>query len=240
VDNGDLLAALRAPTPDLPAAEARLRALLAEVRAAPDSRPPDPAAFAALDAVLARPEFQPAQPGPIDNFISDLLRRLLNLPLGDGQIGVNLVAVVGTLLVLAVLGALIYNLWRTVAPHSALPATGDQAGEWLSARGALAQAGTLAAGGDYRAAIRYLYLSTLLLLDERRALRYDRSLTNREVLAQVAGDEALVERLRPVVEEFDRVWYGFAPVDEAEYEAYQRQIGRVRELRRAEGEERGA
>ena len=240
VDNGDLLAALRGPAPDLPAAEARLSALLAEVRAAPDGRPPDPAVFAALDGVLAQPEFQPAQPNPVDNFISDLLRRLLNLPAGGGQIGVNLVAVVGTLLVLAVLGALIYNLWRTVAPHSALPVTGDQAGEWLSARGALAQAGTLAAGGDYRAAVRYLYLSTLLLLDERRALRYDRSLTNLEVLAQVAGDAALVERLRPVVEKFDRVWYGFAPVDEAEYEAYQRQIGRVRELRRAEGEERGA
>src|SRR5512136_2996885 len=43
VDNGDLLAALRAASPDLPAAEARLSALLAEVRAAPDGRPPDPA-----------------------------------------------------------------------------------------------------------------------------------------------------------------------------------------------------
>ncbi len=227
VDNGDLLAALRAPAPDLPAVEARLGALLAEVRAAPDGRPPDPAVFAALDAVLAQPEFQAAQPNPVDSFISDLLRRLLSVSIGGGQIGVNLVAVVGTLLVLAVLGALIYNLWRTVAPHTALPVAGDQAGERLSARSALAQAGALAAGGDYRAAIRYLYLSTLLLLDERRALRYDRSLTNREVLAQVAGDEALVERLRPVVEEFDRVWYGFAPVDEAEYAEYQRQIGQV-------------
>jgi hypothetical protein len=231
VDNGDLLAALRGPAPDLPAAEVRLRALLAEVSAAPDGRPPDPAVFAALGGVLARPEFQPARPGPVDNFISDLLRRLLNAPAGGGQIGANLVTVVGTLLVLAVLGTLIYNLWRTVAPNAALPVAGSPAGERLSAGGALAQAGTLAAGGDYRAAIRYLYLSTLLLLDERRALRYDRSLTNREVLAQVAGDEALAERLRPVVEEFDRVWYGFASVDEAEYEEYQRQIGRVRELR---------
>ena len=231
VDNGDLLAALRGPAPDLPAAEARLGALLAEVRAAPDGRPPDPAVFAALDAVLARPEFQPARPNPLDSFISDLLRRLLNMPIRGGQIGVDLVSILGTLLVLAVLGTLIYNLWRTVAPPTEVVAEGSQAGERLSARGALAQAGTLAAGGDYRAAIRYLYLSTLLLLDERRTLRYDRSLTNREVLRQVAGDEALVERLRPVVEEFDRVWYGFAPVDAAEYEDYQRQIEQVRELR---------
>jgi len=231
VDNGDLVAELRGPAPDLAEAEAQLNALLAELRAALDSRPPDPAVFAALDAVLARPEFQPARPDSIEGFISDLLRWLLSPPGGGGQIGANLVAVVGMLLVLAVLGALIYNLWRTVVPHTALPVAGDQAGERLSARGALAQAGILAASGDYRAAIRHLYLSTLLLLDERRALRYDRSLTNREVLAQVAGDEALAERLRPVVEEFDRVWYGFAPVDEAEYEAYQRQIGRVRELR---------
>ncbi len=231
VNNGDLLAALRDPAPDLPLVDARLNALLAEVRAAPDGRPPDPAVFAALDGVLARPEFQPAQPDAVDSFIGDLLRRLLNLPVGGGQIGVNVVAVAGTLLVLAVLGALIYNLWRTVVPSTALPVASDLAGERLSAREALAQAGTLAAGGDYRAAVRYLYLSTLLLLDERRALRYDRSLTNREVLAQVADNAALVERLRPVVDEFDRVWYGFAPLDEAEYETYRRQIERVRELR---------
>jgi hypothetical protein len=36
--------------------------------------------------------------------------------------------------------------------------------------------------GDYRTAVRYLYLSLLLLLEEHGLLRYDRPLTDREYL----------------------------------------------------------
>jgi hypothetical protein len=85
---------------------------------------------------------------------------------------------------------------------------------------------------DYRAAVRYLYLSSLLLLDERGLIRYDRTLTNREHLQQIADRPQLLELLRPVVGTFDRVWYGFAPLDERLYEEYRHNVERLRELAR--------
>lgn len=83
---------------------------------------------------------------------------------------------------------------------------------------------------DYRAAVRYLYLSSLLLLDERGLIRYDRTLTNREHLQQIVDKPQLLELLHPVVGTFDRVWYGFAPLDERLYEEYRHNVQRLREL----------
>lgn len=85
---------------------------------------------------------------------------------------------------------------------------------------------------DYRAAVRYLYLSSLLLLDERGLIRYDRTLTNREHLQQITDKPQLLELLRPVVGTFDHVWYGFAPLDERLYEEYRHNVERLRELAR--------
>jgi hypothetical protein len=81
---------------------------------------------------------------------------------------------------------------------------------------------------DYRAAIRYLYLASLLLLDERGVLRYDATLTNRELLRQVNNKSAMYELLRSVVQTFDRVWYGFATVDESLYQDFRQNVEQLR------------
>ncbi len=86
------------------------------------------------------------------------------------------------------------------------------------------------ASQDYRAAIRYLYLSSLLTLDERGLIRYDRTLTNREHLRQVADNQPLFDLLRPIVNVFDRVWYGFAPVDAALYQDFRQNVERLTQL----------
>jgi len=83
---------------------------------------------------------------------------------------------------------------------------------------------------DYRNAIRYLYLSSLLLLDERGLIHYDRALTNREHLRQIQHKPQLAEALRPVVDTFDRVWYGFAPVDDSLYETFRANVERLHQL----------
>lgn len=59
--------------------------------------------------------------------------------------------------------------------------------------------------------MRYLYLAALLRLDERGQLRYNRALTNREYLDRVQDNPHLQAALPPIVETFDRVWYGYAP-----------------------------
>ena len=74
-------------------------------------------------------------------------------------------------------------------------------------------------------------LYVLKKLEERGILRYDRSQTNREYINSVAHSPRLAARLRGVVEVFDRVWYGYQPLDEATYDRYAEE---VKDLRRQE------
>ncbi|RMD73583.1 MAG: DUF4129 domain-containing protein, partial [Chloroflexi bacterium] len=75
--------------------------------------------------------------------------------------------------------------------------------------------------GDRRSAVRYLYLAALLWLDEQGLLHYDRSLTNREYLQQLRDQRSLRDRLAPVVNTFDAVWYGQQVIDEQAFARYE-------------------
>ncbi len=84
--------------------------------------------------------------------------------------------------------------------------------------------------GDLRSAVRQLYLATLLLLDQRGRIKYDPTLTNREYLRQAARDPRAAAALEPIVETFDRTWYGSKPISRQEFETYRRRVEQVREL----------
>ena len=80
-------------------------------------------------------------------------------------------------------------------------------------RDALARAETAEAASDFRDALRFLYLSAILHLQERGVLPYDKSLTNREYLHQAQENTDLQATLGPAVTVFDEVWYGHKPCD---------------------------
>ena len=80
-------------------------------------------------------------------------------------------------------------------------------------RAALARADSAEAASDFRGALRYLYLSAILHLQERGVLPYDKSLTNREYLHQTQTDVDLHTTLGPAITVFDEVWYGYKPCD---------------------------
>ena len=80
-------------------------------------------------------------------------------------------------------------------------------------RAALAHAETAEASNDFRSALRFLYLSAILHLQERGVLPYDKSLTNREYLHQARENTDLQATLGPAVTVFDEVWYGHKPCD---------------------------
>ncbi len=80
-------------------------------------------------------------------------------------------------------------------------------------RAALARAETAEAASDFRGALRYLYLSAILHLQEQGVLPYDKSLTNREYLRQAQVDTDLHTALGPAIIVFDEVWYGHKPCD---------------------------
>jgi hypothetical protein len=138
----------------------------------------------------------------------------------------QLIIIVGGI---AALVLVIWYLARTMQVQpNALTNADAQADDPKTASSATDRASAFAANGNYRSAIRYLYLSSLLWLDERGLLRYDASLTNREHLRQVRDQHELHDRLRKVVNTFEDVWYGDHPVDESYYLRYVQQIEELR------------
>ena len=240
VDNSDLVAILRRGDLDDVATVRNRLAALARARDAALDRPvlSTDQAFAQLGEILARPEFAPkvepeTRESPLQR-AAESLGRTLGRWLGRvwEQPGVNYVLTgLGLAAVLAVLIYFFRGAWRQWITEGRGKRDGvTGAEESLSSGEAAGRAQALSASGDYRQAVRYLYLSTLLWLDERRLLRYDPTLTNREYLRQVAGQGGLHQALSPVVDLFERVWYGFVPLDSRGYTVYAQQVARVRQV----------
>lgn len=235
VDPSHLAAELRTDPPDLDRLGNLLDALLEahaqypqEVFTIQDIEP--------LKKILARPEFQWDASRPAPDWFQQLLDAFFNL-MERLAFGVQntfyygrVPLMIGAALLLLL--SLLYisrNLSRSLVREAELNAQGSEDEALLTSRGALQRAQTLSGQGDYRNAIRYLYLSSLLVLDERGLLRYDRSRTNREYLRSVSSKPQLATPLRDVIDVFDRVWYGFESVDEQTYQSYLQHVDELRE-----------
>jgi uncharacterized protein DUF4129 len=239
LDTGFIVSRLRADPPDLKQLDAWLSALLSAHSAWP--RPRHSAQdLKDLALILARPEFQwqPRQPSWLEKWwqdIQDRFWRFVARLLGsssvtaDGSFITYALTGIGILALVLVLAFALRGVLANFVAEAEAAADAEASGERLTADSALQRAQTLSAAGDYRTAVRYLYLSSLLLLEERGLLRYDRSLTNREYLRSVANLPELAPILRDVVEVFDRVWYGYQALDAAAYTDY---ANRVADLRR--------
>ncbi len=207
---------------------------------------PDPALpqldEAALSQILRRAEFQyaPDEPNFLQRLWQDIRQAIedfflrhfpeestIRLPLGD------LIVVAAAVLVALVLAYALRGLVADFTADAAMSAEEELGGEPLTAELALQRAQELSTGGDYRTAVRYLYLSSLLLLEERGLLRYDRSLTNREYLRTVSHRPELAAILREVIDVFDRVWYGFQTVTANEYDAYAQRVEMLKQQKEA-------
>jgi hypothetical protein len=193
---------------------------------------------AALADILSQPQFNytPEEPNFLQKLWQDMRQRVedfflrlipensrLRLPVG------NLISILATLLVAVALAYALRGLVADFTADAALTAEEELGGESLTADLALKRAQELSGGGDYRTAVRYLYLSSLLLLEERGLLRYDRSLTNREYLRSVAHRPELAAVLREVIDVFDRVWYGFQLLEANEYEQYAQRVATLKQ-----------
>ncbi len=235
VDNGWLREALHEAQPDLPAITARLGAILDALAQPPSAAPAD--ARERLKQLLDKPPFkrseEDTQPTWLRDFLDWLGRALEQIlrPVGRAAAaGGNTIAwaigIVGLGLLLGVIAYMLRGLRRGMVADAQIDHDPEAN---LTAKTALDQAGGLARGGDYRTAVRYLYLSALLWLDERNVLRYDRALTNREYLDRVRENPVLRARMAPIVDTFDRVWYGHMPIDADAFAAYQEQIEALRD-----------
>jgi hypothetical protein len=243
VDSAYLIALLRAQEPELD----RIKDLLGSLQSAHHRYPAEvftSADLGSLESILARPEFQwqPQGTSPIAEWLAQLWERLnrwLNSLFGERvfSIAVNqgswtLLTALTSLLLVMVLLYISRNLIMDFVSDARLDEQGNLADETLTSETALQKARELSRGGDYRSAVRYLYLSSLLLLDERGLLHYDRSKTNREYLQSLTGSPELARPLGEVIEVFDNVWYGNHSLDADSFKNYSDRVEELKEHRK--------
>jgi hypothetical protein len=214
---------------------------LKDARSIHSTRSFDAADLKGLQPIMQRPEFQWDQPpSPLQELWDQFWARVnkwLNDLFGNGN-GVEIplpgeafsigAGVVLLLILLYVFRNLFSDFFLEASARDEQMA-GD---ELLTAESALQKAKDISRGGDYRTAVRYLYISSLLTLDERGLMRFDRSKTNREYLRSVAAFPQLSVPLRDVIDVFDRVWYGFQSINEADFEHYAEKVDQLREQKK--------
>jgi len=181
------------PPFDVAKANARLR----ELAAAEETRSGSNDLFAAVGALLAR------------------LFPSGNASLPPGSVELTLtIAGAGLLVVIAAI--LLRGVRERIRRETVQP--GAHAEAAASAAVQLAAAERAALSGDPRAALHAFYRYAILTLAERRMLRYEPSLTDRELLARASSLPQL-ETLRELISLHDRAWFGLkgATVEEADH-----------------------
>ncbi len=81
---------------------------------------------------------------------------------------------------------------------------------------------------EYREAVRKLFLATLITLDDRGIIQYDPTLTNHEIMRFAILRPSLIKSLIPIITTYERVWYGFEPLQTAEYDTLVQQINQLK------------
>ena len=217
------------------AAAARVATLLAQLDAASGDN--TAARLAVLDKVLAGPSFQQGESwwDVFRRWLAEWLDRLLPDPAptssssgAAGRAGDLIAWSIGIVGVIAIVLLLAYWLRGLIGGFVA-NADANEGGDTdddlpqtpIEARRRAAGA---ANEGNYRGAVRNLYLAALLTLEQHGLVPADRSLTNREVLGRVDSTHPLRSHLQPVVETFDDVWYGVHEPDAGAYAAYAHSI----------------
>lgn len=241
LDASFLSGKMRADPPDLQSLANLLETLQSE-KDQPPSASFTNADIHPLETILARPEFQwrAAEPSAWRRFLDrlwqgfwEIMVRLLGSRAGEA--GSSIVNVAVILLGILILFLALLFAWRgiqgSLAAEVELDLDRSMDERLLTADSAFQQAQQLSEQGNNRLAVRYLYLSSLLLLEERGLLRYDRSRTNREYLRSLAGQPELVKNLQAVVETFDRVWYGYQSLETDDFQRYQAEVVKLRRLR---------
>jgi len=237
VDSAVLITALKLDPPNIKQLEKFMDALW-QAHAAYPQKVFTIQDIAGLKTILARPEFQWGAPQTLeapkwlqklfDGFFS-LMERLAFGVRNMTYYGRVPLIVAAALLFVFSLFYISRSLSRNLVREAQLAAEAGAEDGLLTSKGAMQRAQTLSSAGDYRNAVRYLYLSSLLILDEQGLLRYDRSRTNREYVRSLSSKPELAKPLGDVIDVFDRVWYGFDEVDEETYQSYVKHVDDLRE-----------
>lgn len=164
----------------------------------------------ALDEILSGKEFRAEEPKP--SWLAKLMERLFSLlPEEIGWLGTAFRWLFYIFVVIATVAGLIFATKRfgklpsfTTNRDDSVEIQND-----IDAEAVKMQAYECSKEGNYRLAIRYLYLSLLLYLDKAGLLTYDMSKTNAEYISEAhnsMGNES--ESFSSLTLFFERKWYG--------------------------------
>jgi hypothetical protein len=169
------------------------------------------------------------------NFLAEIWRafgRMLQKIFGSGAEG----SIVSKILMVVVLGAFVYFVVRLamqIKPRRKKGRKRTVLGEEIEANatpGDLFEAAMAAArAGDFRAAVRKLYISLLYELSERNLIEIEESATNHDYLTRLSRYGALVPPVREMTDRFDVSWYGLLPTSPDEFAAYLARYNEARE-----------
>lgn len=234
----------------------RLRALDEHLRRAVALEPDDSGnSRDKIREIVSRPAYQPEQDTAIGAFVKkwmgkvrgvigqvySALSRLLEKLLGASAQG-GWIANVLVVAVLAVAIIAVAQLARRMrVPKAKRKKTRLVLGEEIAADGTsreLAEAGLAAArAGDFRTAVRKLYVSLLYEMSERNLIELDDSATNHEYLRRISRFTSLAGPMRYLTERFDYVWYGMFPSSQEDFALYLARYEEAMERTRTMGEQ---
>lgn len=109
------------------------------------------------------------------------------------------------------------GLVQSALEHDAMSALSKPAETWASL------ADGLAARGEFREAIRHLYLALLARLHRDGTINYDPTLSNWEYLRAFSGPSSAKSGFKELTRRFDFAWYGHLEIDSGSYQGF-RQI----------------
>ena len=189
--------------------------------------------------ILSRPAYQPERETAVGAFVKNVLRRirgffgeiylalqrLLEKIFGVGGQGgwipkALLIVVLAAAVIVIARMALRLRVPRAKRKKKTRLILGEEVAADGTSRELADAALAAARAGDFRGAVRKLYVSLLYELNERNLIELDESATNHEYLSKVSRFSGLVGPMRHLTDCFDYVWYGMFPSSEEDFAAY--------------------
>jgi len=153
---------------------------------------------------------------PVDRRPNGFLRWLANV-LGSNAFKYFIFSLLVAILLYAIIRIIAENNLRLFYRRPAKTAAGPQEVASPLEEDLEQQLQMALAAKDHRMAVRYLFLKTLRLLNDRGLIRYHIQATNREYVRQLSGS-ALGDPFRFLTGAYEKVWYGEFSLSDGQFE----------------------
>jgi hypothetical protein len=186
-----------------------------------------------LENILSRPEYKEKEESPIAKLSKAIRRKLIEILTelmqrifaGVGGTATGSWILKGLMLAAGLTCAylvarMVMRRRRPKRPREPVSVLGEEIAADVTPA-SLASAAMAAAGaGEFRTAIRKLYVALLYELSERRLIDIEPDATNRDYLSKLVAFASLAPSMVYLTEKFDYFWYGMYPSSRDDFSSY--------------------